>query len=164
MNFNYFFRLVFIAMASGSLISCSADDNGDTCSNHHIVHTEHIDSLVQLKMDYSSSTRLTALTSVPVELSNNTNNALLIKSTAVMQINAKGSCQHEPVTVTEKGDRIDYHYEVSCEDNADIDHIETRILDLLPEVPEIDVSISSPAATKNFVLHRDCSSPIYKYL
>ena len=164
MMFNYYFRLAFIAMVSGSLISCSAGDNTDTCSNHQSAHAEHIDRVVQMEMDYSSSTRLTASASVPVQLSNDSNHLSLMRSTEVVQVNAKGSCQHEPVTFAEKDNRIVYHYQVECGDGTHIDHIETRILDLLPEVSEIDVSISSPAATKNFVLHRDCSFPIYKYL
>lgn len=164
MMFNYYFRLAFIAMASGALISCSAGEDADICSNHQSVHDEHIDKVVQVEMDYSSSTRLIASTSVPLQLSNESNNALLMKSTEAIQVNTRGSCQHQPVAVTERGGRIIYQYEVICGNDSNIDHIETRILDMLPEVSEIDVSISSPATTKNFVLHRDCSSPIYKYL
>lgn len=164
MMFNYYFRLAFIAMASGALISCSAGENADICSNHQSVHDEHIDKVVQVEMDYSSSNRLIASTSVPLQFSNDSNNVLLTKSAEVIQVNARGSCQHQPVTVSERSGRIIYQYEVVCGDDSHIDHIETRTLDLLPEIAEIDVSISSPAATKNFVLHRDCSSPIYKYL
>lgn len=165
MNFNgYFFRLAILGIAAASLISCSANEDADTCSTHHITHPRHIDKVVQVEMDYSTSNRLNVSTSVPLQLSNESNRALLINSKDVIQVNAKGSCQHNPVSITESDDRIVYHYLIQCGDENEIDHIETRILDVLPELSEIDVSVSSPAATKNFVLHRDCSTPIYKYL
>lgn len=163
MNINYY-RLAVITIVSGALLGCGADDPDSTCNKHDAAHLEHIDEVVRVKIDYSASTHLVASVSVPDDLSSSANRSSLRDSAAVLRVDSAEHCQHEPVRVIEEDGRAVYHYQIDCGEGVDINRIDTELLDLIPDTPELDVSIASPAATKNFVVHRDCSSPIYTYL
>ncbi len=163
MNVN-FCQLAIIAIMSGSLIACDAGDPDSTCTKHAAAHLEHIDDVVRVKIDYSASNQLVASVSVPSELASSANRALLRDSATVLSVDARNDCQHDSVRVIEEESHTVYHYQIECGEGVDINRIDTELLDLIPATPELDVSITSPAATKNFVVHRDCSSPIYTYL
>ncbi len=163
MSINYC-QLAIITIMSGALLGCGADDPDSTCNKHEAAHLEHIDEVVRVKIDYSASTHLVASVSVPDDLSSSANRSSLRDSAKVLRVDSAEDCQHDPVRVIEEGNRAVYHYQIDCGEGVDINQIDTDLMDLIPDTPELDVSITSPAATKNFVVHRDCSSPIYTYL
>jgi hypothetical protein len=61
------------------------------------------------------------------------------------------------------GVSIQAEYESDCGDDNRIGQLDIALFDEVPDIAELEVRITTPAAGKHFVINRQCSAPIFRF-
>ena len=71
-------------------------------------------------------------------------------------------CQATNVRLNRGADAVIAHYESRCGSNNKLGQLDIALFDTVPELDEIDVVVTTPAASKRFVISRQCANAIFR--
>lgn len=149
-------RLLLVAAASFAITACVQDNGSDYCRNHYLVHADHADSIGQLAMNLTADGRLTKELRLPnafvdVELAND-----------AFGLQADSDCASENAIVRRTAAGLVATFESECGEGNRLRQLDVSVFDLLPDLEEIEVAVSTPVTQKRFAISRQCDSPIFR--
>lgn len=149
-------RLLLLAVASVGTVACVQDRDADFCRDHHLIHTDHIDSIGHLTVDLTAAGRMTKELRLPaaftgVELTDD-----------VFGLQADADCTAADPMVRQTSSGLVVTFESDCGEANRLRQLDVSVFDLLPELEEIEVSMSTPVTQKRFAINRQCKNPIFR--
>ncbi len=148
------FSLVVILLT----VSCSKKNNDEWCNNHKSLHPEHLESVAKVNIEYALSGLLIAQIKV---LKSAVEYSQLKDVEQIIIVTADKSCNNMPAIIIDDGNSWLAKYTIDCGVNNKLAEVSVALLDHFVKINEVEASIKTPAASKHFVLSRQCSSPIF---
>lgn len=155
----YIARLVHYLLAIGitlSIVACTRSAEPDYCRDHHLVHREHSDRVATLDIVLSDEGLLTKELMIPVA----DGDSASIGDTFAMQADEGCSATESDV----RRDNVGVHatYTSDCGTGNRLRQIDVSIFEQLPDLEELEVTMTTPATQKHFVISRQCDRPIFR--
>jgi len=149
-------RLLLVAAASFAITACVQDNGSDFCRDHHLVHAGHADSIGYLAVDSTADGRLTKELRLPndivdVELTND-----------AFGLQADSDCSSADAIVRRTATGLVATFESDCGEDNRLRQLDVSVFDLLPDLEEMEVLVSTPVTQKRFAISRQCDSPIFR--
>lgn len=155
-------------LAAITLAACGGKEGADYCLNHYLLHAEHQASVATLRVDVSDHGTLTATLSQPagslvavVDRPDGFPDSLNDPG-HVYSIPDRSDCVHSRPRVSGRDGVFIAEYESRCGPGAEIKRVNVTILDAVPEIEEVEVTIKTPATSKHFAISRQCTAPIFR--
>lgn len=149
-------HLLLVAAASLATTGCVQDNGPDPCRDHYLVHADHADSIGHLAMNLTADGRLTKELRVSnafagVELGND-----------AFGLQADSECSSADVIVRRIAGGLVATFESECGEGNRLRQLDVSVFHLLPDLEEVEVTVSTPVTQKRFVISRQCNSPIFR--
>ncbi|MGS2723913.1 hypothetical protein ACVBEJ_09200 [Porticoccus sp. GXU_MW_L64] len=146
------------------LTGCGQKDAGDTlCDNYAAHYAEYRERIPLLTVDYQSNGQLTARLEIPA--APETAQAVLEQADNLFALNGENDqnrCRLTGQSVKNRGNRLTGEYRFQCPADSQLKGFKTLLLDKVNELDELEARINTPAASKRFVIHRQCSKPLFQ--
>ena len=156
-------RLVFLAILA---TSCAQEQGGGFCQDHHQVHTSHADSAGQLQIDIDRDNSIKGMLSLPAagfdEDMNLDIGTRLARPGQLILIEGGGVCGEIEIDPPDSGATLTTQFTLDCDPAVQIKQVDVMLLESIPEIDEIVVSVSTPATSKRFAISRHCDAPIFR--
>ena len=157
-----------LLLAAISLAACGGKEGADYCLNHYLLHADHEASITTLRVDVSDHGTLTATLRQPAGGFTGEPGPQdgfpdsLSDPGHVYSIPDRSDCVHSGPRVSRRDGVLVAEYESQCGQGAEIKLVNVTILDAVPEIEEVEVTIKTPATSKHFAISRQCAAPIFR--
>ncbi len=166
------FRIVLVTFVVGMLAACARQDSADYCDNHYLYHEPHAENVGILNISHSENGRIATTFSLPKSLIGRRSASaglseeqiveLLSDRDNVFKIQSETDCKADDSDVNSGDASIVASYRMDCGANTRIGQIDVLLFDVLPEIDEVEVQITTPATGKHFAISRQCDSAIFR--
>ena len=166
------FRVVLVTLVVGMLAACVRQDSTDYCDNHYFYHESHVDNVGSLQITHSDDGRVDIIFSLPKSLIGRRSDPaspseeqlieILSDRDNVFAIQSVSDCKATDGNVTSDDVNLTVGFHMDCNPETKIGQIDVRVFDVLPEVDEIVVQVTTPATGKYFAISRQCDSAIFR--
>ncbi|HNP34780.1 MAG TPA: hypothetical protein PKK10_02900 [Woeseiaceae bacterium] len=157
--------VIFLGLFAG-LSACTTDDKTDYCKNHYVYHQQHRDAIASLDITLLDDGIMQSEMQVPrdslLRFAGTASLDTLSDSDAVFQVNTDTQCAPGESTVDNSGERLVLTYKTVCGAGNRITAVNVTVFDLLPDLDEMLVSVSTTATEKTFAISRQCPNPIFR--
>jgi Protein of unknown function (DUF2796) len=154
------------------LTACTRDEDTDYCKNHYRFHDSHENAPGQLLIDLSDAGELLATLSLPAALLGPEADTTGVASglathglddpTRVYDLHAAQPCEMSDSRAVRNNGSAEFRYEYRCGKDNKLGQIDIKLFDVLPQLDEMEVNITTPATAKHFAISRQCSQPIFR--
>ena len=165
-------RIVLVAFVVGMLAACVRQDSEDYCDNHYLYHEPHAENIGILNILHSEDGRVAIKFSLTKSLIGRRSESaggslvqiieLLSDQDKVFKLQSETDCTVDVAVVRSADARILASYGMDCDVDTRIGQIDIPLLDVLPEIDEVEVEITTPATTKHFAISRQCDNAIFR--
>lgn len=155
-----------------SLSACSKKEETDYCKNHYQFHAEHADTLGHLDMSLNADGLMETHLRLPVEIfaaspsGAGSRMAELVQTLSNNQdlytLQTQKVCQPAEIAVAQDGDQLTIKTIAACGADNRLKQVDVSLLDVIPELEEIEVNVTTEATAKHFAISRQCSSAIFR--
>ena len=160
---------VFLLVAP-FLVACTEDDGTDYCKNHYLFHADHMDSIGSLEAELSAKGLLAVGLNLPYaalardEAGQNRDSLLesILQPGNVFSITSDHDCGPMTATGGAGTTGFEVEYESDCGAGNRIEQVNVLLFDLLRDLDEVKVSVTTPAAAKHFAISRQCDAAIFR--
>jgi hypothetical protein len=147
--------------------ACGNSGAPDFCANHAFYHAEHVDSVVTFALDVATPGRLDAELGVPVTLLNDGENksglrAVLQQAENVFTIRGGFGCEQATVEFSEEDGTVNVRYGVNCQQDSAFRQVDITLFHKMDSLQEVAATVAGPAASKRFLVNRQCSNAIFR--
>ena len=160
------FRFLAIATTMVVLSACTQQESEDFCDNHYLFHEAHLDSIGSLELTHSSAGTVQSEFSVPTSIIDAQTidrlSEILDEPDRVFSFRTGIACRMTGSNVTSDADLIVATYEMDCGAGTRIEQVDVLLFDVIEELDEIEVHVTTPATQKRFAINRQCDSPIFR--
>lgn len=157
-----------LLLAGLALVACGGKEGADYCLNHYLTHAEHQATVTMLRIDVSNDGSLTAILTQPVEsFAKSVERQAGFPETLtdpehVYSIAGRDDCVHSTPRVSSRDGVFVAEYASQCGQGAALKLVNVSILESVPEIDEVEVTIQTPATSKHFAISRQCAAPIFR--
>jgi len=166
------FRIVLVTFVVGMLAACVKQDSANYCDNHYLYHEPHAENVGVLDISHSEDGRVAVKFSLPKSLIGRRGESagrslvqiieLLSDQDKVFKLQSETACTVDVAVVRSADARILASYGMDCGADTKIGQIDVLLFDVLPEIDEVEVQITTPATGKHFAISRQCDSAIFR--
>lgn len=166
------FRIVLVTFVVGMLAACVKQDSADYCNNHDLYHESHAENVGVLNISHSEDGRVVVKFSLPKSLIGRRSESagrslvqiieLLSDQDKVFKLQSETDCTVDVAVVRSADAGILASYGMDCGADTRIGQIDIPLFDVLPEIDEVEVEITTPATTKHFAISRQCDNAIFR--
>lgn len=166
------FRIVLVSLIVAMLAACVRQESEDYCDNHYLYHEPHAENVGVLNISHSDDGRVSTTFSLPKSLIGRRSASaglseeqiveLLSDRDNVFNIQSETECKGTSSDVNSDVARIVASYQMDCGADTGIGQIDIPLFDVLPEIDEVEVVITTPATTKHFAISRRCDNAIFR--
>lgn len=147
--------MFFIAIGLLFLSGCSDEGDVDFCRTYKDSYLAQNRQITEIKASVTDNASLTVTIQTPEQ---ELLNRFQAADFSPVVFNDRSDCKLEDRSLSAEQVRISY----ACNtDNGRLKHIVFNLLDKYPSVDEVKVSFTTPAVTKNYLLHRMCPKPLF---
>ena len=139
--------------------SCAEPLEIDFCDSHDDFHDSHLHRVGQL--DISSAGNGIIAIDFVVPTGTKETIEVLENPEQLFIINDHISCALDNHEAAFAGSSVRAHYLFNCGAENPLKHVDTLLLDYLPGLLELEARIETKAASKYFIISRQCPSPIF---
>lgn len=165
-------RLLVLLGLSLLMAACSKEERDDYCKNHYLFHTDHTDTLGHFLVNLDDGGLMTSKLTIPATIFREdsfTADQKLDQLALMLQQN-QAAYSLETETVCETGTSnveltpvgLSALFESSCGESNRLKQVNVTLLDLIPELEEIEVEVTTQATFKRFAISRQCESAIFR--
>ncbi|QIB64280.1 hypothetical protein [Kineobactrum salinum] len=150
------------------LTACSSGTDNGFCEVHARDHWQHREGAARLEIVYETGGALRARLDVPAtglgEDPESTVADLRRRPlTDIMLVEGSEACSEKPSDIAYQGGQLVADYRLDCGEQERLQQLTVKILDLLPDLDEVEVEMETPAVTKHFLVHRRCGAALYNF-
>ena len=166
------FRIVLVTFVVGMLTACVKQDSADYCNNHYLYHEPHAENVGVLNISHSEDGRVAIKFSLPKSLIGRRSESagwsiaqiieLLSDQEKVFKLESEADCTVDVAVVRSVDATILASYGMDCGADTKIGQIDIPLFDVLPEIDEVEVRVTTPATTKHFAISRQCDNAIFR--
>lgn len=138
---------------------CAKEADNGFCATHGPDHWQHRDEVAGLTVRYGADGALEGRLSLPAEDAGPAAAGVLASAEEVFTTDA--NCVAEEQSVTREGGRLLGEYRLRCTGEAPLAALSVPLFDQLPELEELEVTMTTPAVTKHFLVHRRCERALF---
>lgn len=151
-------KLLFILALTVLVAACENDKTNPWCDEHKSIHQQHADTVTQVNIEYRETGMLTVQVDVP---QSEASQQALSDITQVIDATANTECHSLPAEINTENDRWLAEYRIDCGADNRLKQVSVVLLNNFVKVAEVEARIQTPAASKHFVLNRQCDRPIF---
>lgn len=151
-------KLLLILMLTVLLAACGSEQNNPWCDGHRSIHSQHEDIVTKVNIDYSESGELVAQLDIPQIAASR---EALTDTSQVIEASAAAECKSFPADIGTHNQRWIAKYRIECGADNRLKQASVVLLNNFADIAEVEAIINTPAATKHFVLNRQCDRPIF---
>lgn len=165
-------RIFGVVLLASLVTACAKVASSDYCDNHQRFHESHADNIGRLDVVVSENGKVGATLMLPREIlddgseptvaSKNRLVDALSGAGRVLRIQAAESCKESASRLNFGATPLSAQYEFDCHVDTRVRQIDINLFDVLPEIDEVDVQITTPAAGKHFAISRKCDKAIFR--
>jgi hypothetical protein len=155
-----------------SLGACSKEERNDYCKNHYLFHADHQDTLGHLEMKLNADGLMQSSLSIPASIfpgdealvkeRMDTIALMLQQGQVLYNLQTERDCQSTLVSIDQGSESLNAEYEAQCGKNNRLKQVDVTLLDVVAELGEIEVIITTAATSKRFAISRQCPSAIFR--
>ena len=155
-----------------SLGACSKEERNDYCKNHYLFHADHQDTLGRLEMTLNADGLMQSSLSIPAAIFSEDNSsaseqmdrlALMLQQEQVLyKLQTERDCESTLVSIGHGPESLDARFESHCGTNNRLKQVDVTLLDVVAELEEIEVAITTEATSKRFAISRQCPAAIFR--
>ena len=161
-----------LLLALMSLGACSKGERSDYCKNHYLFHADHQDTLGRLEMTINADGLMQSSLSIPAAIFSGGKNptgermdrlALMLQQEQVLyDLQTERDCESTVVSIDQGPEGLDARYQSHCGSDNRLRQVDVALLDVVAELEEIEVTITTAATSKRFAISRQCPSAIFR--
>lgn len=146
-------------------IACSKDNSSDFCRDHRLYHANHVDEIGNLNIEMSESGRVLTDLIIPDFHSGSVDSLdeLLSTPSNIYTVQSDLGCSQSDVAIGRESNTVITRFESDCGADNKIGQIDVTLFDRLPTIDEIAVQVTTPAASKRFLINRQCEAAIFRF-
>lgn len=154
------------------LSACGKKEQTDYCKNHYLFHAEHLDTLAHLDMTLNADGLMTTQLRLPIAIfaasppGADSRMAALVNTLSDNQdlytLQTQNECQSAEIQVARDGNQLNIETNAVCGAGNRLKQVDVSLLDVIPELEEIEVNVTTEATAKHFAISRQCSSAIFR--
>lgn len=154
---------LLVLLACFGLAACSAQDEPEFCRNHALFHAEHAASTVNASVTMAVDGGIVSEFRLPVSIFGGqmTTNVLQDDS-RVIALQTATECTTNKIRIESRQESIIATYTADCGADNKLEQIDVLLFESLPELNEVDVTVTTPVTSKHFAIHRQCDSAIFR--
>ena len=155
--------LLILLPALLGFVACAPQDASDYCKNHYEFHEQHLDSLGALSITMAADGLIQSELRLPSSVLEGSNASTLLQDTAnVYTLQTNLECEVPAATVSNLGDGVVASYKSQCGADNKIGQVDVSLFESLSTIDELEVTVTTPATQKHFVISRRCESAIFR--
>ncbi len=164
-----FCSLVLLLLFLGA---CNKEERRDYCKNHYLFHADHADTLARLEVTINNEGLLQSSLAIPstifgpdpglAEDRMHELALLLQQNQSVYSLQTERDCEVETPEIRQDADGLLVKYESRCGSDNRLRQVDIHLLDLVPELEEVEARITTDATSKQFAISRQCESAIFR--
>jgi hypothetical protein len=164
--------MVSVLALSVLSVACSKEGRNDYCKNHYLFHTDHQDTLGELKVRLDDAGLVQANLFIPSSVFGtdvgSTSDALeqlavtLQYGQTLLRFDTDSACEPGKVIVQHDSTGLQAQLESTCGESNRLKQMNVTLLDHIPELDEIEVEVTTPVTFKHFAISRQCESAIFR--
>ncbi len=137
------------------LSACGRQADEGFCATHGQSHWQHRDQQPSLVVGYEQSGRLAVALALPTSESNHSS---VVSAADILALPAH--CKAGELKPETQGEQTLLRFDADCGEELPA-QLSVPLLQNAPELDEVEVSMTTPAVHKHFVVHRDCERAIF---
>ncbi len=161
-----------LLLALISLGACSEGERTDYCKNHYLFHADHQDTLGRLEMTINADGLMQSSLSIPAAIFSEGKSpagermdrlALMLQQEQVLyDLQTEWDCESTVVSIDQGPEGLDARYESHCGSDNRLRQVDVALLDVVAELEEIEVTITTAATSKRLAISRHCPTAIFR--
>ena len=163
-------RWIRLLAACGVISACTNDGGTDFCKNHYQYHDSHLDTVAVLTVKLTDDGLLVSELVLPYSIygQNASDSAIAALLQTLRQpqkaysLQSARDCQTKSVNLSGSIEAVSARYVSRCGSDNQLGQLDITLFDSIPELDEIDVLVTTPAAEKRFAISRQCESAIFR--
>jgi hypothetical protein len=171
-NIKRFLRTASLLAFSVLSVACSKEDRTDYCKNHYLFHADHQDTLGKLEVQIDDEGLVQTRFFIPSSVFDSdlaaTNDSLdqlaatLKNGQILLSTDTESTCAPGEVIIQQDSSGLRANIDSICGESNRIKQMDVTLLDLIPELEEVEVEVTTPATFKRFAISRQCANPIFR--
>jgi hypothetical protein len=167
-----FKELTILLGLSLLLAACGKEKRNDYCKNHYLFHADHKSTLGKFVVSLDDGGLMTSRLTIPAEIYQNAPVSaeqkleqlalILQQNQAAYSLETETVCEQGKATVEVSQEGLSAWFESSCGESNRLKQVNVTLLDLIPELEEIEVEVTTQATFKRFAISRQCESAIFR--
>ena len=161
-----------LLLALISLAACSKEERNDYCKNHYLFHAGHQNTLGRLEMTLNADGLMQTKLSIPAAIFSEGKSpagerldrlALMLQQEQVLyDLQTERACESTLVSIDHGPEGLDARYESHCGSDNRLKQVDVTLLDVVAELEEIEVAITTEVTSKRFAISRQCPSAVFR--
>lgn len=147
------------------LAGCKKQERSDHCKNHYLFHADHLESVATLDVDLDPGGLVEAKLNIPMlvfDAGGDSAATDLRQNDTAIELKTEHACEAGNWDVQSNSETMQATFQSRCGENNSLDQVNVNLLDIIPGLDEIVVTVTTPATSKHFAISRQCSSAIFR--
>ena len=165
-------RRLLLVLVGLAMTACAEEGGTDYCMNHYRFHDDHRGSIGVLVINLSVEGQLSSDLTLPVSKFDGGDGIdsdrvdavirVLQQPQNVYSLKTAQECQRAMVNLSQNIKTIESRYKSDCGAENQVKQMEITLFDVIPEIEEIEATITTPATSKRFAINRQCERAIFR--
>lgn len=154
-------RLLVLGLLLVGASGCVQDEAPDFCKNHYLFHAEHADASARLSITMSENGDIQSKLQVP-GTALQPSASIFADASNVYKLETATQCSPAQAKTSPGPNGVRATYTSECGADNKIGQVNVLLFELLPQLEEVVVDVTTPATQKHFAIHRQCASALFR--
>ena len=158
--------LLFLLIAT--LSACAREESNAYCRDHYLYHAEHLADTGKLDIVVTGDGILSSALILPAVIVSSTDRrrddliSLMRRPESIYSSADVSRCIGKNVAVSMIDDTMTVELEANCHSISNLKQVDVVLFDTIPELQELEITITTPATSKQFAINRQCDAAIFR--